>query len=68
MECGAPLAGAEKGSIILCAYTIGWVNLYQKFEIENYTVCGKLVLAKKIERHFIKFFLATTGLRMCMDL
>ena len=24
--------------LLLC--TIGWVNLYQKFEIEEYTVCG----------------------------
>ena len=23
--------------------TIGWVNSYQKFEIEKYTVCGKLI-------------------------
>ena len=22
---------------------VGWVNLYQKFEIEKYTVCGKLI-------------------------
>ena len=28
-------------------YTVGWVNLYQKFEIEKYTVCGKLILPKK---------------------
>ena len=27
--------------------TVGWVNLYQKFEIEKYTVCGKLILQKK---------------------
>ena len=33
---------------------IGWVNLYQKFEIEKYTVCGKLILPKKMERHFFK--------------
>ena len=31
--------------ILLC--TVGWVNLYQKFEIEKYTVCGKLILPKK---------------------
>ena len=31
---------------------LGWVNLYQKFEIEKYTVCGKLILQKKMERHF----------------
>ena len=29
----------------LCA--LGWVNLYQKFEIEKYTVCDKLILPKK---------------------
>ena len=30
--------------------TIGWVNLYQKFEIEKYTVCGKLILPQKMKR------------------
>ena len=33
--------------------TLGWVNLYQQFEIEKYTVCGKLILPKKMERHFL---------------
>ena len=32
-------------------YIVGWVNLYQKFEIEKYTVCGKLILPKKMERN-----------------
>ena len=32
--------------------TIGWVNLYQKFEIEKYTVCGKLILPKKLKGIF----------------
>ena len=27
--------------------TLGWVNLYQTFEIEKYTVCSKLILPKK---------------------
>ena len=27
--------------------TEGWVNLYKKFEIEKYTVCGKLIFPKK---------------------
>ena len=27
--------------------TLDWVNLCQKFEIEKYTVCGKLILPKK---------------------
>ena len=27
--------------------TVGWVNLYNKFESEKYTVCGKLNLPKK---------------------
>ena len=31
---------------------VGWVNLYKKFEIEKYTACCKLILPKKIERHF----------------
>ena len=46
--------------------TIGWVNLYQKFEIEKYTVCGKLILPQKWKSIF--FFFGTTGLRICMDL
>ena len=32
--------------------TVGWVNLYQKFEIEKYTVCGKLILPKKNGKAF----------------
>ena len=27
--------------------TLGWVNLYQKFETEKYTVCGILILPTK---------------------
>ena len=31
--------------------------MYQKFEIEKYKVCGKLILPKKMERHFfLNFF------------
>ena len=33
-------------------YILSWVNLYQKFEIEKHTVCDKLILPKKMERHF----------------
>ena len=33
--------------MILKGCAVGWVNLYQKFEIEKYTVCGKLILPKK---------------------
>ena len=45
------------------------VNLYQKFEIEKYTVCGKLILAKKNEKAFLKIiFYGTTGLQIWMDL
>ena len=34
-----------KRSAIGCTFycTVGWVNLYQKFEIEKYPVCGKLI-------------------------
>ena len=35
--------------------TVGCVNLYKKFEIEKYTVCGKLILPQKMERHFLIF-------------
>ena len=35
---------------------LGWVNLYQKFEIEKYTVCGKLILPKKWKDIFLYFF------------
>ena len=45
---------------------LGWVNLYQKFEIEKYTVCGKLILPQKIVRHLKKKF-GTNGLQICMD-
>ena len=34
------------------------VNLYQKFKIEKYTVCGTLILPKKMERHLKKIFWA----------
>ena len=37
--------------------TLGWVNLYQKFEIEKYTVCGKLILEKNWKGIFKDFFL-----------
>ena len=44
--------------------TKGWINLYQQFEIEKYTVCGKLILPKKWK----EIFFGTTGMRICMDL
>ena len=34
-------------STVTIQYVLGWVNLYQKFEIEKYTVCGKLILTQK---------------------
>ena len=34
--------------------TLSWVNLYQKLKMEKYTVCGKLFLPKKMQRHFFK--------------
>ena len=37
-------------------YSIGWVNLYQKLDIEKYTVYGKLIFPKTMERHFFIFF------------
>ena len=37
-------------------YTLGWVNLSQKFEIQKYTVCGKLILPKKWKDIFQNFF------------
>ena len=40
----------------LCKCTVGWVNLYQKFEIEKYTVCGKLILPQKNGKAFLKKF------------
>ena len=42
---------------LLRSFKEGWVNLYQKFEIETYTVCGKLILPKN-GKAFFKFFLA----------
>ena len=32
---------------------LGWVNLYKKFEIEKYTVCGKLIWPKKWKDIFL---------------
>ena len=32
-------------TVFICA--LGWVDLYQKFKIEKYTVCGKLILPKE---------------------
>ena len=43
---------------------LGWVNLYKKFEIEKYTVCGKLILPKKMERHLNNKDYGTTGMRI----
>ena len=40
--------------IVQC--TIGWVNLYKKFEIEKFTVCGKFILPTKMKRHLKKKF------------
>ena len=49
--CGTDLSQAER-----C--TVGWVNLYQKFEIEKKTVCGKLILPPKNGKGiFLKQFL-----------
>ena len=33
--------------VFICNCILGWVNLYKKFKIEKYTVCGKLILPKK---------------------
>ena len=52
--------------IVQC--TLGWVNLYKKFEIEKCTVGGKLILPKKWKGILVNLFLGTTGLRICMDL
>ena len=38
--------------------TVGWVNLYQKFEIEKYTNCGKLILPQKNGKTFFNIFFA----------
>ena len=54
---------------VLTVYSkLCWFNLYQKFEIEKYTVCGKLVLPKQMARHLKKNLFGTAGLRICMDL
>ena len=47
--------------------TVGWVNLYKKFEIEKFTVCGKLILPKKW-KGIKKIFFGATGLQICMYL
>ena len=38
--------------VLSCAE--GWVNLYQKLEIEKNTVCGKVISSKKLLSNFIK--------------
>ena len=38
--------------------TVGWVNLYNKFESEKYTVCGKHILPKKWKGNCLNFFWA----------
>ena len=55
------------GNMQLCMLHIRLGQLVLKFEIEKYTVSGKLILPKKMERHLKKKF-GTTGLRICMDL
>ena len=52
---GGVMLGQQVGS---GEYVLGWVNLYQKFKIQKYTVCGKLILPRKMERHFKKNILA----------
>ena len=47
---------------------LGWVNFYQKFEIEKYTVFGRLILPKKNEKAFFFKNFGTTGLQICTDL
>ena len=49
---GGPVSPLLGFYIILTSCTVGWVNLYHKFEIEKYTVCGKLILPQKMKRHF----------------
>ena len=45
LYCIGPEPRPMQANILYCV--LGWVNLYQKFEIEKYTVCGKLILPKK---------------------
>ena len=37
-------------------HALGWVNLYQKFVIEKYTVCGKLIYQKNGKAFYKKKF------------
>ena len=45
---------------------LGWVNLFQKFEIEKYAVVNSFY-PKKMERH-LKKKIGHTGMQICMDL
>ena len=45
VQCRLPKTEREENLAILYCL-LGWVNLYQKFEIEKYTGCGKLILPK----------------------
>ena len=47
---------SKSGSASMEHCRVGWVNLYQKFEIEKYSVCGKLILPKKWKGIFLNFF------------
>ena len=38
-----PYVTCVKEKIMNVQCTVGWVNLYQNFEIEKYTFCGKLI-------------------------
>ena len=48
------LAHLKLAKLLYC--TVGWVKMDKKFEIEKYAVCGKLILPKKMERHFFLNF------------
>ena len=58
--------GFLSNKFILLICTIGWVNLYQKFEIENIQFVVNSFYLKKWKGIFLIF--GTTGLRICMDL
>ena len=49
VECGGEGLATELW--YFAGRTVGWVKLYKKFEIGKYTVCGRLILPKKMQRH-----------------
>ena len=66
---GGDIIHNKVGISVITRWALGWVNFYQKFKIEKYSVCGKLILPKKWKSIYKKkTIFNTNGLQICMDL